>query len=51
VARTRAKRNLDRFWLEELRERHYLEDLGLVGRLKLKWNLKKNDKISWTDLI
>ena len=25
------------FWWEELRERHHLEDLGVDGRMIIKW--------------
>jgi len=28
------------FWWGSLRERHHLEDLGLDGRLTLKWTKK-----------
>jgi hypothetical protein len=40
-----------RFWWEELRERDYLEDLGVDVRLILKWISKEFDGLAWTGLI
>jgi hypothetical protein len=36
------------FWWENLRERDTLEDLGVGGRIILKWILKKCDGMAWT---
>jgi hypothetical protein len=35
------------FWLEGLKERDYFEDLGVDGRIILKWNL---NRIGWLGL-
>jgi hypothetical protein len=40
-----------RFWWGDLRERGHLEDLGLDGRIILKYILKKWDGKTWTGLI
>ena len=39
------------FWRGNLRERHYLEDPGLDGRIILKWILRKWDGVNWIDLL
>jgi len=31
------------FWWGDLRKRHHLEDLGVDGRIILKWKFKKWD--------
>jgi hypothetical protein len=30
-----------KFWLENLNGRDYFEDVGLVGRIILQWNLRR----------
>ena len=38
------------FW-ENLRERNYLEDLGVVGRIIFYWNFRKSvGDVDWIDL-
>jgi len=39
------------FWLGNLRERNHLEDLGVDGRMTLKWISKKWDGRACTGLI
>jgi len=36
------------FWWGDLRERDYLEDLGVDGRIILRWILRKWDVVAWT---
>jgi hypothetical protein len=39
------------FWLGDLRERDHLEDLGIDGRIILKWILQKYDRSILTGYI
>jgi hypothetical protein len=40
------------FWWENLKERDHLEELGVNGRIKLKFLFKKwNGCMDWIDLI
>jgi hypothetical protein len=39
------------FWWGELRERYHLEDLGVDGRIILKWIFKKWHGEAWSGLI
>jgi hypothetical protein len=42
---------LTRFWWQDLRERAHLEDLGIDGRIILKWTFKNwNESINLIDL-
>jgi hypothetical protein len=40
-----------RFWWGDLRERNHLENLGIDGRIKAKWIVKKWDRGAWTALM
>jgi hypothetical protein len=44
-------RNAYKFWLGSLKGRIYLEDLGIVGRIILKFILKKQSGRVWTRLM
>jgi hypothetical protein len=39
------------FWQGDLMERNHLKDLGIDGRIILKWIFKKWDGEAWTGLI
>jgi len=39
------------FWWGHLRERDYLEDLGVDGRIILEWILNQSVGRTWTGLI
>ena len=39
------------FWWENLRKRYHFEDLGVDGRIILKWILNKLAGRAWTELI
>ena len=39
------------FWWGNLKERYQLEDLGIDGRIVLKWILNKLDWRVWSGLI
>ena len=37
-----------RFWWEKVEQRDYLEGIGMEGNILLKWILKKQDCMAWT---
>jgi len=39
------------FWLGNLRERDHLEDLGVDGRIILRWIFRKWDVGEWNGLV
>jgi len=39
------------FWWGNLRERDHLEDLGVDGRIILRWIFRKRDVGVWTGLM
>jgi hypothetical protein len=39
------------FWWENLRERDYLKDPGVDGRIILRWIFRKLNAKAWTGLI
>ena len=39
------------FWWGNMRERDHLEDLGVDGRIILKWIFKKSDDEVWDGFI
>jgi hypothetical protein len=53
VAHKQEKRGEEHtgFWCANLREADHLEDLGINGRITLKWNIGIGwDSMDWTDL-
>jgi hypothetical protein len=39
------------FWWGDMQERNHFEDLGLDGRIILKWIFKKWEGEAWTGLL
>jgi hypothetical protein len=51
VAHMEDRRGIYRVWWGNLRESNQLEDLGVYGRIILKWMFKKRDGRAGTGLI
>jgi len=51
VARVGDRRGHTGFYWGDLRERDHLEDLGVDGKIILKWSFKRRDGEAWTGLI
>jgi hypothetical protein len=45
------RRGAHRVWWGNLTKRDHLEDLGIGGRIILKWIFKKWDRGAWTGLV
>ena len=45
------RRGAYRFWWGNVRERDHLEDLGVDGRIIVKWIFKKWDGDAWAGLL
>jgi hypothetical protein len=45
------KRNITKFWLENLKGRDHLEDLGIGGKIILEWISEKYGGTVWTSSI
>jgi hypothetical protein len=39
------------YWWESLKERDHYEDLGVRGRIILRWILERWDGVVWTGMI
>jgi hypothetical protein len=44
-------RNACRILSEHLKGRDHLENIGIDGRIILKWILRKEDETAWTEFI
>ena len=51
MARVGDRRGHTGFYWGDLRERDHLEDLGVDGKIILKWSFKRRDGEAWTGLI
>jgi hypothetical protein len=51
VAQMVEKRDVYRFLVRKTGGQNHLEDLGVDGRITLKWILKEWDGAAWTGLI